>query len=86
MLEEHPKIEGCFADTMSFSETMQAPVARIVVSSDVPGPAQSREPGQAKPVWAGPSQAIGDSPAMALAWLRAAESQSRRLRPWLWTM
>jgi hypothetical protein len=49
--------------------------------SDVPGPAQSREPGQAEPVWARPSQAIGDGPATALAQLRVAESQSRRLRP-----
>ena len=49
--------------------------------SDVPGPAQSREPGQAEPIWAGPSQAIGDGSAMALARLRGAESQSRRLRP-----
>ena len=51
--------------------------------SDVPGPAQSHEPGQAEPVWAGPSQAIGDGPATALARLRGAESQSRRLRPQL---
>ena len=34
-------------------------------------------------VWAGPSQAIGDGPATALAWLRGAESQSHRLRPQL---
>ena len=49
--------------------------------SDLPGPAQSREPGQARPVSAGPGQAIGDGPAMALARLRVAESQSRRLKP-----
>jgi len=30
-----------------------------------------------------PSQAIGDGPAMALAQLRAAESQSHWLRLWL---
>ena len=54
-----------------------------LVSSDLPGPAQSCEPGQAKPVSAGPSQAIGDGPAMALAQLRVAESQSHRLKPWL---
>ena len=50
-------------------------------SSDLPGPAQSREPSQARPIWAGPGRAIGDGPGMALAWLRVAESQSRRLRP-----
>ena len=27
-------------------------------TSDVPGPAQSRKPGQAGPVWAGPSRAV----------------------------
>jgi hypothetical protein len=50
-------------------------------SSDLPGPAQSCEPGQAGPVWAGPGQAIGDGPELALARLRVAESQSQRLRP-----
>ena len=50
--------------------------------SDLPGPAQSHEPGQAKPVLARPSQAIGDGPAMALAQLRVAESQSQRLKLW----
>ena len=29
-----------------------------IVGSDVPGPAQSRKPGQAGPVWAGPSRAV----------------------------
>ena len=43
--------------------------------SDLPGPDQSHEPGQAEPVSAGPSQAIGDGPAMALAWLRVAKSR-----------
>ena len=55
------------------------------VISDLPGPAQSREPGQAEPVSAGPGQAIGDGPAMALAGLRISESQSRRPRPRLCT-
>jgi hypothetical protein len=51
----------------------------------VHGPALSRKPGQAEPVWAGPSQAMSDGPARALARLRAVESQSRRLRPRLLT-
>ena len=40
--------------------------------SDLPGLAQSHDSewGQAEPVWAGPSQAIGDGLAPALAWLR----------------
>jgi hypothetical protein len=54
---------------------------RVDTASDLPGPAQSREPGQAGPVWAGPGQAIGDGPALALAWLRVAESQSHRPEP-----
>ena len=48
--------------------------------SVVHGPAQSRKPGQARP-----SQAIGGSLGPALAWLRVSESQSRRLRPRLWS-
>jgi hypothetical protein len=47
------------------------------INSDVPGLAQSRKLGQAKPVWAGPSQAFGDGSTRALAWLSVAESQSR---------
>jgi hypothetical protein len=57
-----------------------------IQSSDLPGPAQSREPGQAGPVRAGPGQAIGDGLATALARLRVAESQSRRLWPGLWSV
>ena len=30
----------------------------VVASSDVPGPASSRKPGQAEPIWAGPGQAM----------------------------
>ena len=56
-------------------------VVVAILNSDVPGPAQSHEPSQAEPVWAMPCQAIGDGPAMALAWLRVAESQSHQLRP-----
>ena len=52
--------------------------------SDVPGPAQSRKPSQAEPVWAGPSQAKGDGSAMALGRLSIAQSQSWQLRPGLW--
>ena len=37
--------------------------------SDVPGPAQSRMPDQAEPVWARLSWAMGDGSARALAWL-----------------
>ena len=44
-------------------------------ASDLPGPAQSREPGQARPFSARPGWAIGNGPVMALAWLRVAKSQ-----------
>ena len=45
-------------------------VCMSLVLSDLPGPAQSREPGQAEPVSAGPGQANCDGPATALARLR----------------
>ena len=72
--------------TRSNVENLENIKKRWNEGSDLPGPAQSREPGQAGPVWAGPGQAIGDGLAMALARPRVAESQSRRLRPGLWSM
>ena len=58
--------------------TLKACLAKLCpLISDLPGPAQSHEPGQAEPVWARPSWAIGNGLALALARLRVAESQSR---------
>jgi hypothetical protein len=80
-LEQGGVFDGSHAESFSIVQSnVMVPVVAST-SSDVPGPAQSQKPSQAEPVWAGPSQAIGDGPAMALARLRVAESQSRRLRP-----
>jgi hypothetical protein len=47
----------------------------------VQGLAQSPEPSQAEPKWAGPSLALGHGLVTALAWLRNVKAVSLRLRP-----